>query len=227
MLAAAASLRGVVPELIADFHATHPGPVPIVSYGASGTLCSQVEAGAPVHAVLFAAQDPVDRLVAAGLADPASVVGLAGNQLVLVGNAESPDLDLRSLGALGPDQRLVVGNPDFVPAGRYARALLDELGLWQRLGARLVYAGDVTRALAYVRRGEADLALVYATDAIGQQGVRVLDRADWHSAPRPNVVAALTPLGTAHPSAGAFFDYVRSDAAAATFAGFGFSAPWE
>jgi len=155
------------------------------------------------------------------------VVGLAGNQLVLVGNAEAPKLDLRSLGALAPDQRLVIGDPDFVPAGRYAQELLSELGLWQRLGRRLVYAGDVTRALAYVRRGEADLALVYATDAIGQQGVRVLDRADWPSAPRPNVVAALTPLGSAQPSASAFLDYVRSDAAASTFGRFGFSAPWE
>ena len=223
LLAAAASLRGVVPELIAGYLSRHPGPEPIVSYGASGTLCSQVEAGAPVHAVLFAASEPVSRLVDAGLAQGASTSTLARNQLVLVGSAGGAALDFRTMGSMTRGQRLVIGNPDFVPAGRYARQLLDELGVWDLFADRLVYAGDVTRALAYVRRGEAEFGLVYATDVRGQQGLVVLDRADWQGAPRPEVVGAITHLGSAHPSAATFLDYVRSSEAAGHFAASGFA----
>jgi len=222
MLVAASSLRAVVPELIAGYLAQHPGPVPIVTYGASGTLCSQVEAGAPVHGVLFAAEAPVSRLIASGLADEGSETSVAGNQMVLVGAADGPELDLRSLGSVGLDQRLVIGNPSFVPAGRYARELLEDLGIWDQLGDRLVYAGDVTRALTYVRRGEAEFGLVYATDLRGQKGLRLLGRADWPGAPSPEVVVALTHLGSAQPLAVAFFDYIRSDAAAEVFSRFGF-----
>ena len=223
VLSAAASLRAVVPELVAGYHAQHPGPVPIVTYGASGTLCSQVEAGAPVHGVLFAAEEHVSRLIASGLAEAGSRSSVAGNQMVLVGAADGPALDLRSLGSMGSHQLLAIGNPDFVPAGRYARELLEELGVWGRLGDRLVYAGDVTRALTYVRRGEAEFGLVYATDLRGQEGLALLDRADWPSAPRPEVVVALTLLGSAHPRAAALFDYIRSDDAAEIFSRFGFS----
>ena len=227
MLAAAASLRRVMPELIAGYQSQHAGPAPIVTFGASGTLCSQVEAGAPVHAVLFAAEGPVSRLIDSGLAEPGTKTSLAGNQLVLVGASGGPALGLRKLGSLALDQRLVIGNPDFVPAGRYAQQLLGDLGLWGLLGDRLVYAGDVSRALAYVRRGEAEFGLVYATDVRGHDDLRVLDRADWEGAPRPQVVGALTPRGAEHPTAAAFFDYVRSGEALSIFARFGFFEAWE
>ena len=222
LLAAAASLRHVVPALTSDFLVRHPGPEPMVSYGASGTLCSQVKAGAPVHAVLFAAEAPVDRLVDLGLADVESKTTLASNQLVLVGRSDGPTSKLSSLGSLEPQQRLSIGNPDFVPAGAYAQQLLEALGLWGVLGDRLVYGGDVARSLVYVRRGEAEFGLVYATDVRGQDGLEVLDRADWQGAPQPLVVSALTRLGVEQPRAVLFLEYVRSAEARDIFARFGF-----
>jgi len=222
LFAAAASLRNVVPALTADFGVRHPGAEPIVSYGASGTLCSQVQAGAPVHLVLFAAESPVDRLVALGLADLDSKTTVASNQLVLVGRSDGPAAKLRSLASLESRQRLAIGNPDFVPAGAYAKQLLGVLGLWRVLESRLVYGGDVSRTLAYVRRGEAEVGLVYATDVRGQEGLLVLDRADWQGAPQPRVVSALTYLASEQPRAALFLDYVRSGEARSIFARFGF-----
>ena len=234
MVAAAASLREVVPALLADFAGASPsasgaspgasGAAPIVSFGASGTLCSQVEAGAPVHVVMFAGDDPVSRLINGGLVVASSRAPLAGNELVLAGPAAGAERRFADLGALDRGQLIGLGNPEFVPAGSYARSLLTSLGLWielQRAG-QLVFAGDVTQALVWLSRGEVDLALVYATDLRGHDQLRIFDRS---RAPQvePTVVGAITTAGSAHPRSAPFMTYLRSEAAAQIFTRFGFS----
>ena len=62
-----------------------------------------------------------------------------------------------------------------VPAGRYAREALTNLGVWDDVSTRLVRADSVRSALAFVSRGEAALGIVYVTDALIDKNVRVVD----------------------------------------------------
>jgi molybdate transport system substrate-binding protein len=62
-------------------------------------------------------------------------------------------------------RRIAIGSPQTVPAGRYAKAALEEAALWALLEPKLVYTQNVRQALDYVAREEADAAFVYATDA--------------------------------------------------------------
>src|ERR1700690_587664 len=68
--------------------------------------------------------------------------------------------------------RLATGDPDSVPAGRYAHEALANLGVWDAVSDRLVRADSVRSALAFVERGGAALGVVYATDALIDKGVR-------------------------------------------------------
>ncbi len=213
-VAAAASLRTVVPALIEAW-----GGDLRVTYGASGTLRRQVEAGAPIDAVLFASPAPVDSLVAQGLADPTTRAVAATNALALIGPPGS-DPRFATLDRLPAAGRLAIGDPRVVPAGTYAEEALRGLGQWDGLRDRLVYGGDVSMVLAYARRGEVDAAIVYATEARGIPDVAVLDRAD---RPVAEVVTAAAP--DADPAARAFLTFVTSPAGAAVFADFGFGPP--
>jgi molybdate transport system substrate-binding protein len=76
----------------------------------------------------------------------------------------SPPKSLDELGR-ADIQRIAIGTPESVPAGRYAKAALDAAGQWQRLSQRLVNTQNVRQALDYVARGEVDAGFVYATDA--------------------------------------------------------------
>lgn len=213
-IATAASLRRAAPELVAAF-----GGDIALTYGASGTLRMQVEAGAPIDGVLFASQAPVDRLVARGLASNPRVV--ATNSLALIAPADRPgSWTFATLDQLPAGARFAVGDPGAVPAGRYARDLLKELGSWDSLQDRLVVGGDVSMVLALARRGEVEAAVVYGTEVIGIDGVRVLDR--WTGAPRPVVVAASTSDSA---EARRFLDFVASDAGQAILRSHGFGAP--
>lgn len=216
-LAAAASLRNVVPALVDAW-----GGQVAVTYGASGTLRRQVEGGAPIDAVLFAGAAPVDSLIEQGLADPATRRRVAHNTLVLIGPLGADPVTWRGLGALPPDEMLVIGDPGAVPAGQYAKEALVGLGSWASLTDRMVLGGDVAMVLAYARRGEVAAAAVYATDAVGLDDVQIFDRADWPGAPRPEVVVAAT---TDNAEARSLLDFMVGTEGQAVLLRFGFGAP--
>ncbi len=214
-VAAAASLRGVMPALVQGF-----GQELSVTYGGSGTLRQQVEGGAPIDAVLFASGQPVEELIAAGHADASTRRRLATNDLVLI-VPDGGDAALRwtTLTALPATEKLGIGDPSAVPAGHYARQALQGLGSWDALQNRIVFASDVAAVLAYARRGEVAAAVVYRTDAAAIPDVTLVDTAAWQGAPRPEVIGAAT---TESPRARAFLDFVASPAGAKILASFGF-----
>ena len=61
-----------------------------------------------------------------------------------------------------------------MPAGRYARSALTNLGLWNAVEPNAVRTKDVRAALALVERAEAAAGIVYATDAQAGRGVRIV-----------------------------------------------------
>lgn len=170
-VAAASSLAEAFADIARRFEQTHPGTNVRVSYGSSGALLQQIRAGAPVD--VFAAADArsMDLAAAEGLLDSRMRHDFARNKLVVAVPADATELP-SSLSALTTPRfrRLALGQPDSVPAGRYAREALKEKGLWETLSAKLVPAQNVRQAVDYVARGEVDAAFVYATDLTTQPG---------------------------------------------------------
>jgi molybdate transport system substrate-binding protein len=224
-LAAAASLRTVLPELVAAFQGGSGSPAVRTSFGASGALRRQVEAGAPVDAVLLAGAEEVDALIAQGIADPSTRCVLATNALVLIGPRAGAPLDIDGLASLPAGERIAIGDPRSVPAGRYAQRVLEGRGSWQSLAPRLVFAADASGVLALVRRGEAAAGFAYETDAQGVDEVRVLERATRPGDPRPEVVGAVIREGARAGDARRLLEFARSPAGQAVLTHHGFGPP--
>lgn len=221
---AASSLGDVLPLLVARYRARTRVTVS-VSLAASSLLARQIESGAPADLFVSADEVWMDQLVAHGLVRAASRTDLVGNRLVLVAARDSaltlriaPHFALRE--ALG-DGRLATGNTASVPVGRYAKAALVSLGVYDSVEPRLVLAENVRAALAFVARGEAPLGIVYATDARAEPRVRVVDVFPEDSHPPVRYPAALT--ATASPAASDFLRFLRGAEAAAVFAAAGFT----
>lgn len=174
---AAASLTDAMKE-IAGLWMQAGHEAPRLSFGASSTLATQIEQGAPVN--LFASADEkwMDDLARHDLIAAGTRKDLLGNDLVLVVPADHPvHIDIGpgfDLGALlGPDGRLATGDPAHVPVGIYAEQALRKLGLWEKVGPRIAAAADVRSALLLVERGEAPAGIVYGTDAAVSKSVTV------------------------------------------------------
>lgn len=116
-----------------------------------------------------------------------------------------------------------MGDPNHVPAGRYAKAALERLGVWRTVADRVAGAADVRRALALVARGEAPYGIVYATDALAEDRVTVAGVFPEDSHPPIHYTVAV-PAASAHPQAGAFLEFLWTPAARAVFEARGFMA---
>jgi molybdate transport system substrate-binding protein len=215
-LAMAASMRVAIPDLMKGFSAKHPGVIVLPTYGSSGELRKQVEGGAPIDGVIFASAKPVDDLIKAGRVDEASRRVVATNELVLIGpkdkntNKLPTPLTFASLSSLPADEKLAIGDPGAVPAGQYARDVLQKLGVWEGLQGRLVLGSDVGAVLAYARRGEVAAAIVYKTDIQGLTDVALLDEAKGDWAPRAEVVIGIVKGSKSEGMARSFFEFLVS-----------------
>lgn len=178
-LFAAASMTDAMTELATAYSAAgHPAVK--LAFASSSTLAKQIENGAPADLFISADQKWMDYLSERTLIVEQTRTDIAGNALVLIVPAGSPQaapadpatLDWRAL--LADDGKLAIGDPAHVPAGRYAKAALDHLKLWPTVEGHAVFAGDVRAALAFVETGEAVAGIVYSTDAAISQKVVVV-----------------------------------------------------
>ena len=111
-----------------------------------------------------------------------------------------------------------------MPVGKYAKAALTKLGLWDAVQPHLAMTADVRTALAFVARGEAGLGIVYATDAAAEPNVKVVATFPDDSHPPILYPFAMT-AASKNAQAEAFFTYLKGADARAIFQGQGFAAP--
>jgi molybdate transport system substrate-binding protein len=221
---AAASLKTAMDQMLAKWTAAS-GKQGTGVYAATPALAKQIAEGAPADIFMSADQAWMDDLASKNLIRPETRSDLLGNTLVLVVAADSPaSIELKEgadLRALLGDGRLAVGDTAAVPAGRYAKAALQSLQLWDGVSDRLAEAENVRAALLVVERGEAAAGIVYGSDAIADPKVRVIATFPEHSHP-PIVYPVAIVAASVNPDAAPLLAYLRSPEAAGIFASQGF-----
>jgi molybdate transport system substrate-binding protein len=221
---AAASLTDSL-KAVADAYKAKTGMSVTLSFGASSTIARQIEQGAQADIFMSADADWMDYLAKGGHIMDGTRKDLLSNQLVLVAASDArpapkiaPHFDLA--GALG-DGRLALADPSSVPAGKYGKAALTALGVWDSIAPKVAQAENVRVALEYVARGEAPYGIVYATDAKVAPSVRVVGVFPENTHPPIIYPVALTK--TASPAARNFLVFLGGPEARAIFEKAGFT----
>lgn len=220
-VAAAVSLAESMQELAARFAAAQDVGVRPVLAG-SNVLARQIEQGAPIDVFLSADEATMRELRERRLVEEPVV--LLGNALVVVvpRDASRVPRDAAGLARLG---RLAIGDPDGVPAGRYARSWLEGRGCWDEIAARCVRAADVRAALVHAESGNVDAAIVYATDVAGSSRVKVAFRVPKDQQPVIRYPVAVCRDSRQAALARRFVEFLRSAEAHEVFRRRGFVVP--
>lgn len=222
-ISAAASLTDALTEIQAEY-AKESNAILQFNFGASGALQKQIEEGAPCDLFISASKSNMDALEEAGLIEADSRKDMLGNTLTLVISAEKADI-IKGYEALtsADAASISIGTPESVPAGKYAKQSLENLGVWDQIQDKIVFAKDVKQVLEYVDTGNVDCGLVYKTDALVMKTGTVAGDLpeDSHD---PIVYPAALIKDSAQGKAGAkFYDFLQTDYAKGIFEKYGFT----
>jgi molybdate transport system substrate-binding protein len=222
---AAASMKNALDD-VNDAFSKKTGIKVVASYAASSALMKQIEQGAPADVFLSADVDWMDYGEKHNLIKSGTRFNLLGNRLVLVAPKDSKIGDVKiapgfDLAGLAGNGRIATGDVRAVPAGLYAKAALEKLGVWASVESKMAMAENVRAALVLVARGEAPLGIVYETDAKIDPGVKIVGVFPEDSHPPIIYPVALTK--DAKPDAAQYLDYLRTPDAAAVFRHYGFA----
>nr|WP_318616246.1 molybdate ABC transporter substrate-binding protein [Sporosarcina sp. YIM B06819] len=212
MISAAASLTDALTDMKASFESEHDNITLTFNFGSSGKLVQQIEQGAPSDIFLSASKKDMDTLEEGKLLLEGTRVDFTANELVLITNKDEL-LTVDSFEDIDPSTiaHFAIGEPEGVPVGRYTKEVLENIGLWDPLQDKMVLGSDVRQVLTHVEMGNADLGVVYSSDAKISDKVKVLAvaSAEWHG---PIVYPGAVVSETKHPEeAKAFLAYLTSD----------------
>lgn len=168
---AASSLKPVLERLASDYESVS-GVRPVASFGASGVLAKQVDAGAPLDVLVLADDRALASLQQRSLLTSVAAEPFIGNALVVVVPADSTR-SVASARDLSACERIAFADPAVAPLGKAAQTWLEKRGAWRAVEPRLVRAGDAAGTAELVARGEVDSGIVFASQAHGRADLKV------------------------------------------------------
>ena len=229
-VAAAASLQATFDdELIPLFEKENPGVTVEGTYASSGDLQQQIESGLDADVFFSAATSNMDTLVDENLVDKDTVVDLLKNDVVLIMPKDSK-LGIKGFKDITKADTIAIGDPESVPAGKYAKEILTNLGVYDEVEKKASLGASVTEVLSWVAEGSADAGIVYATDAQTEntngddKEVEIVATAEDSMMQTPVIYPVGTVSSSAHKDeAKAFEDFLQTDEAKAILEKAGFT----
>ena len=221
-IAAAASLENAFEdELIPMFEKEYPNVTIEGVYDSSGKL-QQIEKGLDADVFFSAATTQMNALKDEDLVDADSISNVLENKLILIKGKDSTTT-VTGFDNIKDASIIAIGDPEVVPAGSYAKEALTNLGVWDSIQDRLSLAGNVTEVLSQVETQNAEIGLVYATDAASSDKVEVVAECDNSLLATP----VLYPVGRVSSTkykdeANSLIEFLKSDKALKVFKKYGF-----
>ena len=177
-VSAATSLKDAMTEIEQIYEEKHPKTEIIYNFAASGSLQRQIEQGAPVDVFISAANKQMDALAEQDLLLTETRQDLLTNQIVLIAASSqvknNPKFDNFDDLTNNKIETVALGEPESVPAGKYAQEVLNSFNIANKVNNKAVYAKDVRQVLNYVVTGNVDAGIVYRTDAQSADNVTIV-----------------------------------------------------
>ncbi len=220
---AAISLKDALTEIGGSFTDKHNVKI-YYNFGASTTLQRQIEKGASVDIYISASSHQLDALQQQNLINPTTRHDLLTNELVVVTHKDN-GLSLDKLNDLTDPkiEKIAIGQPGIVPAGTYTKESLVQQDLWDKIYSKLIFGNNVRSTLAFVSTRNVDLGIVYQTDAIISNNIKIILDIPNGTHSKIKYPTAIISNTKQKELATEFISYLRSEFASDIFRRYGFT----
>ncbi len=229
---AAASLKGAMEEIIAEYNKANPDVKIALNTDSSGKLQTQIEEGFACDIFFSAGKKQMEKLKEGGFIKEGTDVDLLHNKLCIVAPKDS-DTKVTGIANIKDAKSISIGESS-VPAGAYARETLSkaypDLGiskestgaeLQDKLGLEVIENSNVTKTLLSVVEGFGEVGFVYVTDTYGKDDVQIIEKVDESLSGKITYPIARVNNDEADERISAeadkFYDYLKSDDAKKVF----------
>ena len=229
---AAASLKGAMEEIIAEYNKANTDVKIALNTDSSGKLQTQIEEGFACDIFFSAGKKQMEKLKEGGFIKEGTDVDLLHNKLCIVAPKDS-DTKVTGIANIKDAKSISIGESS-VPAGSYAREALSkaypDLGiskestgaeLQDKLGLEVIENSNVTKTLLSVVEGFGEVGFVYVTDTYGKDDVQIIEKVDESLSGKITYPIARVNNDEADEKISAeadkFYDYLKSDDAKNVF----------
>ncbi len=229
---AAASLKGAMEEIIAEYNKSNPDVKIALNTDSSGKLQTQIEEGFACDIFFSAGKKQMEKLKEGGFIKEGTDVDLLHNKLCIVAPKGS-ETKVTGIANIKDAKSISIGESS-VPAGSYAREALSkaypDLGiskestgaeLQDKLGLEVIENSNVTKTLLSVVEGFGEVGFVYVTDTYGKDDVQIIEKVDESLSGKITYPIARVNNDEADEKISAeadkFYDYLKSDDAKKVF----------
>ena len=220
---AVASNFGPAMQAIATDFEAETGHRVILSSGSTGKHYAQIRSGAPFDAFFAADERRPELLEQAGLGVAGSRFTYARGRLVLW-SPRASYVDTAGEALRRGFRHLAIANPRLAPYGRAAQQVLQALGLWETVAARLVRGQNLGQTFQFVASGNAELGFIAYAQI--RQADGTLSGSHWDVPQGLYAPITQQALLLRDAAAGrALLAYVRSEPARAIIADYGYTPP--
>jgi molybdate transport system substrate-binding protein len=169
-VAAAANLTGVLGEVGRMFK-MKSGVEVIFSYGSTAQLATQIDNGAPFDVFAAADTEHVDSLVSAGklMAGSRAIYALGQLALWIPEGDQSSVQELKAV-AESRIRFVAIAQPELAPYGQATVETLRNVGLWETVKPKLVYATSISMAKQLAASGSANAAFTAYSLVLHENG---------------------------------------------------------
>ena len=192
-----------------------------ISSGSSGKLYAQIRQGAPFQVFLAADDTYTAMLETEGLIAADGRFKYAKGKLVIWRKTKDANAPLKDLSFLKDPsiKRVAIANPDTAPYGRAAIEAMKKSGIFNEIESKLVYGESVAQAFGFAATGNADVGVVPLSVVYRKHGEYSVIEDDYYSP----IVQEAVLLKNASQEAKEFFEFLKSNEAAAVFKKYGYT----
>ena len=198
MIYAPSSLRDAVNEVIVLFKKRYPTKSIKPIYMGTSLLAQQIKNGASPDVFISANSEWMDYLDEHQLTKKKYRVNYLHNSLVAITKKDNSKYKkIKNIEGfkkilLTTKSRISLAMTMSVPAGIYTKNYLENINIWKDIKKNIVESSNVRAAMKFISRGDLDLGIVYYSDAIAENKIKIVYFLEEHY--HLNIVYPLTIL---------------------------------
>jgi molybdate transport system substrate-binding protein len=212
-------------KTINDLYIQENSNVTIINnFSSAGTIQSQIENGSDCDVFVSANEKNMNNLENKGLILSETRINLLSTNIILVIPIGSK-LDIKDFNDLTNSEvtQIAIGDPQSVSAGIYADKLFQLLGIKDAIASKLILASNVRDVLNYVETGNVDAGIIFSSDAVVSDKIKVIATAPDEINSQIIMPAAIIKSSSNIEAAKDYLDFLSSEEAISIFESYGFN----